>query len=79
MRARLLLSAIVVVLASSVLTFAADATAFSAFSVQPQDLVNGSVCLLSVHVAGNPQHGFREVDGSRVDVFSWPARHLAMR
>ncbi len=27
---------------------------FSAFSVQPQVLVNGSVCLLTVHVAGNP-------------------------
>jgi Peptidase family M23 len=52
MRVLLFLSAILVVLAST--AFAADETAFSAFSVQPQMLVNGSVCLLSVHVAGNP-------------------------
>src|SRR5664279_975748 len=55
MRVRALLSAILVVLALTVQASAAETTPFSAFSVQPQMLVNGSVCLLSVHVAGNPR------------------------
>ena len=55
MRARAFLSAILVVLASNTLAFSADATEFSAFAVQPPILVNGSVCLLSFHVAGNPR------------------------
>jgi hypothetical protein len=54
MRFLSLVSAILVLLASSVLACAAESAPFSAFSVQPPDLVNGSVCLLSVHVAGNP-------------------------
>lgn len=55
MRARAFLSVILVVLASNTLAFSADATEFSAFAVQPPILVNGSVCLLSFHVAGNPR------------------------
>jgi murein DD-endopeptidase MepM/ murein hydrolase activator NlpD len=54
MRVRSLLSAVLVVLASTGLASAAETIPFSAFSVQPQVLVNGSVCLLSVRVAGNP-------------------------
>ena len=55
MRLRFLLRAILFVLASSVLGFAAEPAGFSAFLVQPQILVNGSACLLSVRVAGNPR------------------------
>jgi murein DD-endopeptidase MepM/ murein hydrolase activator NlpD len=55
MRLRYFLPAIIVLLASSVLGFAAEPAGFSAFLVQPQILVNGSVCLLSVHVAGKPR------------------------
>ena len=36
------------------LVYAAEPAQISSFTLQPQVLVNGSVCLLTVHVAGNP-------------------------
>jgi murein DD-endopeptidase MepM/ murein hydrolase activator NlpD len=55
MRLRYLLSAILFAWAASIMACASEPAPFSAFSVQPQVLVNGSVCLLAVHVAGNPR------------------------
>lgn len=37
------------------LAYAAELAQISSVAVQPQVLVNGSVCLLTVHVAGNPR------------------------
>jgi hypothetical protein len=42
-------------LSANLVAHSAESAPFSLFSVQPQILVNGSVCLFTVHVAGHPQ------------------------
>jgi hypothetical protein len=42
-------------LSVNLVAHSAEPTAFSSFSVQPQTLVNGSVCLFTVRVVGHPQ------------------------
>jgi murein DD-endopeptidase MepM/ murein hydrolase activator NlpD len=47
--------AVLLLLTLATLARAAEPAPLAAFDVQPQLLVNGSVCLISVHVAGNPR------------------------
>ncbi len=47
--------AILLLISSAVICRGAEPAPFTAFSVEPQLLVNGAVCLLTVHVAGKPR------------------------
>lgn len=47
--------AVLLLFSSAVICRAAEPAPFTAFSVEPQALVNGTVCLLTVHVAGKPR------------------------
>jgi len=46
---------ILLLFGSAAISHAAEPAPFAGFTVQPQLLVNGSVCLLTVHVAGKPR------------------------